>query len=189
MNEKQTQGRLQLIMVALIFLGPLLVAFWLYYGSDWRPDEQTIHGHLLSPAIQLPDNPLRMDSDARLRNVWSLIVVAPADCGEACQNVLYETRQVVQALERDSQRVQRVWIVEGGEPDLHFVMAEHPNLLLVDASASVGADILRRIDARSEVDIFLVDPLGNLMMSFPLDTGMRGMHSDMKRLLKFSKIG
>ena len=189
MVEKRTHGRLMLIMVGLVFLGPVLLAFWLYYGSDWRPDEQTIHGHLLSPAIELPDNPLRTDSDVRLRNLWSLIVIAPADCGDACMQALYETRQVRQALGRDGDRVQRIWIVEGGEPDLHFALAEHPDLVIVDASASVGTDILRRIDARSEVDVFVVDPMGNLMMQFPTDVGMRGMHSDMKRLLKFSGTG
>jgi cytochrome oxidase Cu insertion factor (SCO1/SenC/PrrC family) len=187
--DEQTKGRLQLLAVALVFLGPVVLAFWFYYGGDWRPTGQAVNGELILPPLQLPDNPLRTDSDARLRHVWSLVVVAPADCGDACEKVLYETRQLRRALGRDRDRVQRVWIVENGEADLHFVMAEHSDLLIVDALASVGADIVSRIDRRSEVDIFVVDPQGNLMMRFPPDLGMRGMHTDIKHLLKVSKIG
>lgn len=187
--DKQSKGRLQLIGIAMLFLGPVALAFWLYYGSDWRPAEQVVHGELISPPLELPDNPLRSDGEARLRDVWSLIVVAPGDCGDACQKALYETRQLRRALGRDSDRVQRVWIVEDGEPDLDFVMVEHPNLLIVERNSSVGADILSRFDARSQVSIFVVDPLGNLMMRFPADLGMRDMHTDMKKLLRVSQIG
>jgi len=38
-------------------------------------------------------------------------------------------------------------------------------------------------------DVYLVDPLGNLMMHFPKQTGMQGMQEDLKRLLRVSRIG
>lgn len=187
--DTRTKGRLQLIGLAVLFIGPVVAAFWLYFGSDWRPAGQAAHGELISPAIELPDNPLLEKGAPRLRDVWSLIVVAPADCSEACRKALFETRQFRLALGKERDRVQRVWIVEGGAPDAQFLAAEHPNLVIMDSSASVGADMISKIDRSSEVDIYVVDPFGNLMMRFPADLGMRGMHTDMKKLLKLSTIG
>ena len=37
--------------------------------------------------------------------------------------------------------------------------------------------------------IYLVDPLGNLMMRFPRDPDPARMIKDLKRLLKYSRIG
>lgn len=187
--DKRTKGRLQLIGLAVLFIGPVVAAFWLYYGSDWRPAGQAAHGELISPPIELPDNPLQAEGEPRLRDVWSLLIVAPADCSNACQKALFETRQFRLALGKERDRVQRVWIVENGTPDAEFLAAEHPNLMVMEASASVGGDLISKIDRSSEVDIYVVDPFGNLMMRFPSDLGMRGMHTDMKKLLKLSKIG
>jgi hypothetical protein len=187
--DNQTKGRLQLIGLTVLFLGPLAVAFGLYYGSDWRPAGQAAHGELITPPLELPDNPLQDPDEPRLRDVWSLLVVAGADCSDACQKALYETRQFRLALGKDRDRVQRVWIVEDGQPDPEFLAAEHPGLLVMPSTGSVGADLISKIDPNSEVDIYVVDPFGNLMMRFPADLGMRGMHTDMKKLLKLSKIG
>ena len=187
--DARTKGRAQLLGLALVFLGPLALAFWLYYGSSWRPMDQAVHGELISPPLALPDTPLTPDGQVRLRDVWSLILVMPADCGEDCRKALYATRQLRAALGRDRDRVQRVWIVENGTPDFDFLLAEHPDLLTVDSKASAGADLISRFNRRSEVDIFVVDPLGNLMMRFPPDLSMRDMHTDLKRLLKLSNIG
>lgn len=184
-----TKGRLQFIGMAVLFIGPVMLAFWLYYGSDWRPEGRAVHGELISPPLELPDNPLLEAGEPRLRDLWSLIVVAPADCSAACKKALYETRQFRRALGSDRDRVQRLWIVENGTPDPEFLATEHPNLLVVDSKTSVGTDLISKIDPNSEVDIYVVDPYGNLMMRFPADLGMRGMHTDMKKLLKLSKIG
>jgi hypothetical protein len=37
--------------------------------------------------------------------------------------------------------------------------------------------------------IFIVDPLGNLMMRFDARTNPKGLHEDLVRLLKLSNIG
>ena len=37
--------------------------------------------------------------------------------------------------------------------------------------------------------LYIIDPLGNLMMSYPPDINPRGIMKDLKKLLKFSRIG
>jgi len=43
--------------------------------------------------------------------------------------------------------------------------------------------------ARAEDAIYLVDPLGNLMMRWPKDPDPKKISSDLKKLLKYSRIG
>jgi len=38
-------------------------------------------------------------------------------------------------------------------------------------------------------EIVLADPLGNLVLRYPAGTGMKGIHGDLKHLLKISTIG
>ena len=47
-----------LLMVLAIFATPLVLAFWLYYGSHWRPVLHTNHGALIAPPVPLPVLPL-----------------------------------------------------------------------------------------------------------------------------------
>jgi hypothetical protein len=190
MTDRDTRReRLKLLALAAVFIGPLLLAFGLYLGQEWLPTRSVANGELIAPPLELPNNPFSAASGARFRGVWSLVIVAPGECDDTCQKALYETRQLRQALGRDQDRVQRVWVVVSGEPDFHYLLAEHPELLILDRENSVGAELLSRLNRQGEVDIFVVDPLGNLMMRFPADLGMRAMHTDMKRLLKASQIG
>lgn len=189
MTDSTRRGRLQLLAVAAIFIGPLIAAFLLYYGGIWKPAAQAVNGVLIDPPVPLTTLSGPSNEATRLfRDVWSLLVVAPGNCSPACRDALYETRQLRRALGKDSQRVQRVWLVDGGTPDLEFLRAEHPQLLIIDGRKE-GAGLLAAIDTRAEVGIFLIDPHGNLIMRFPPELGMRGMHTDIKRLLKVSRIG
>jgi hypothetical protein len=49
--------------------------------------------------------------------------------------------------------------------------------------------VLVALGTYSEADVFVVDPLGNIMMRFPVGTTMKDMHKDLTLLLKASTIG
>ena len=87
-----TRGRVQLLMVALVFLGPLLLAWLIYAGRlDWGPDSGTAHGVLLQSPVTLPGDELvgaapdDPDRSARLRAKWSLVIFDRGDCAEGKQ--------------------------------------------------------------------------------------------------------
>jgi len=86
-------------------------------------------------------------------------------------------------------RVQRVFCFTGSAPDRAMLGREHPGLILFDLGRPGGRQLLQVIGARTAGDIFLVDPRGNLMMRYGADISMKGMHEDLKRLLKLSQIG
>jgi hypothetical protein len=116
-------------------------------------------------------------------------VVDELECGVLCKEVLRETRQIRRALGRDRDRVQRLFYLDGSEPDMKFFTDEHPELIVLQPESPAGQELLAAIGGRESGDIFLADPLGNLIMRFPSGTGMRGIHKDLKLLLKISRIG
>jgi hypothetical protein len=98
------------------------------------------------------------------------------------------------ALDRDMDRVQRALIADPECCDAQFVREQHPDLITIRASAA-DAPLLALLpgqDAPSDAHaprVYLIDPLGNLMMSYMADAKSKGMLEDMKRLLRLSSIG
>ena len=191
MTEHIDRGRRQFLMLAAFFLGPLVLAFIVYYGFDWRPAGSTKHGQLLRPPALLPEVALGDEVDGAIptfRRKWSLIVIMDDGCAEECQAVLYETRQVRKALNRERDRTQRVLIISG-DFDRATVELQHPDLIIVTGDTLAAQALAGILDNAERDYIFLADPLGNLMMRFPRDTGMKEIHTDLKKLLKLSRIG
>jgi hypothetical protein len=191
MTEQANTGRRQFLLLALFFLGPLVLAFVIYYGFDWRPAGSTEHGELLNPPIVVSDTDLGEESAGvapKLRRKWSLIVLMDNGCDETCQSVLYETRQVRKALSRERDRTQRVMLISG-EFDRATLELQHPDLIILTAADPAAREIEASFDGLERDYIYLADPLGNLMMRFPRDTAMKEIHTDLKKLLKLSRIG
>ena len=123
-----------------------------------------------------------------LRHVWTLLYIDQGDCAELCQEALYRSRQVRTALGKESERIQRVFL-RGSNVDL---ADDHPDLIVADARSAGARDLIATFPASAQPDtgnIYLIDPLGNLMMRFPLEDNPRGMLLDLKKLLKLSRIG
>lgn len=187
--RRRNRGRWMLILLALLFIGPLLLAFALYYGDIWRPAGMAVHGTLIEPPRPLPELSLTPGGDTRLQGRWTLLLVAPGDCPQTCRTALYETRQMRRALGKELDRVQRLWISEGQPPAAAFLAEEHPDLAVMPPDQPGHDELLSLIGPTAPGEVLVVDPHGNLMMRFAPDTTMRAMHTDMKRLLKVSRIG
>jgi hypothetical protein len=180
-------------LLVLLFFAPLLGAFWLYYGSPWRPAGRTNLGELIEPARHLPA-PAAPGTDAtartRLEGQWSLVYVGDGRCDADCRAALLMMRQTHAALGRLQPRVQQVLLATAGCCDREFLAAEHPTLRLIDGGGPADAALVAAFAHKHpQRGIFIVDPLGNLMMRY--DTGLdpRGLLQDLKRLLELSHIG
>jgi hypothetical protein len=207
-RRARTRQRRVLIGLALLFFAPLGLAFYLYYGhGTWHPGGRVNAGELVSPPRPLPALalPLWNSDDAVaagytdpnfLKGRWTFLYVGSGRCAAACQSRLYDTRQVRIALDRDMKRVQRVFIADAGCCDPQYLREQHPDIVAVRASAE-AAPLLALLAAHggpgrqpfAESRVYLVDPLGNLMMSYGPDAKAKGMLEDMKRLLRLSSIG
>lgn len=193
--EQRAIGRRKLLVIAALFFAPVVIAFSLYYGKLWRPAGLASKGELIDPARPLAVAGLRnVDGTAAgadvLEGKWSLIYIGDGACDEACRTALVFGRQSRLALNNEMTRVQRVFLATGNCCDTQYFAAEQPGLIALDASAPEAAALLGQFPAERERTLFIVDPLGNLMMRH--DAGVittKDLLSDLKKLLKLSHIG
>lgn len=193
--ENRRKGRRTLIGLFALFFAPLLFAMAWYALAPGYTPPSTPHGTLIDPAQPL--EPFRLESDAGdtltldgLRGQWYLVHFVPKRCDATCRKRLYETRQVRDALGEDRSRVRRLVVAGAGRttPGLADVLAEHPRLLVMQGDGR--GEFGRQFPAeRSAGTVFLVDPLGNLMMRFAPGLSPTDMLEDLEKLLKLSRIG
>jgi cytochrome oxidase Cu insertion factor (SCO1/SenC/PrrC family) len=196
-------SRQALVLLGLIFLAPAFVAWVMHNSTEegWKPQGTTNRGSLVHPARPLT-LPADMASDGMplqdyLQGRWTLLYLGEAGCGETCRNNLYKMRQVRLAQNENMKRVQTLFLLHAGslpEELGSFLAQEHRDMAVVqvsDADAAVIAPQFQ-VDETPAVGaerVYIVDPLGNLMMYYQPDADARGMLQDLQKLLKYSKVG
>lgn len=191
MNGKaDPKGRLQLIVLAAIFFGPLIVAVWMYVKGDaLQPEGRTNHGVLLEPIVAINDVLPTSAISAYNEAFWLLVYVNDATCDQACRDALYTIRQSRLMLGREMDRVQRVFLHGEIAPDKVFLDAEHDGLIVASDSALMALLDSKRPQDLASGGVFLVDPLSNLVLYFSPDIDPADMVDDIKHLLRLSRIG
>lgn len=186
---KKNSARVHLVLIALVFFGPLVVAAFMYYGGAFNPSARTNHGVLLEPIVnigdQLPDTKVLTIGDGH----WVLLYKNSAECDPDCLNALYTIRQSRRMLGREMERVIRVFLHGDSPPDTVFLAQEHAGLINLSDSELSRLLHNKKPAAAPPGGYFLLDPLGNLVMYFEPDIDPSDMVEDVKRLLKLSRIG
>lgn len=189
-NEKVSRSRLKLILMMLVILSPIVISSFLH-RSNFRPDHTVNYGELLEvrplqgEATNLTDNTIFRIR--QLKGTWNLLIIDSGKCEEYCQEKLYTIRQVRLAQHVDKDKVQRVWLINDDiKPDQETI-DKFKGTRLVSAN---GKDLLKEFPAENkrEDHIYVVDPMGNLMMRYPKNADPRKMVGDLKRLLKLSHL-
>ena len=190
------RSRAQVWILLAVFFVPLALAFLLYYGSGgWRPPGSTNHGELISPPRPLPSVALPTPGGAPLapetwHGKWTLLYVGDGRCDERCRAALLLTRQTRLALNADMTRVQRIFLATGNCCDLTYLEAEHPDLAITRVDNAAGAQLLAAFPDAASGSIYIVDPLGNLMMRHaPAAALSKDLLEDLRKLLQLSHIG
>jgi cytochrome oxidase Cu insertion factor (SCO1/SenC/PrrC family) len=184
--EARAKGRRTLLLLAVVAIAPVIASYSAYY---FFPREQrTNYGELLAtvpaPALAGTRADGRPFALAQLRGKWVLIVSAPGACDALCARALHATRQARTIQGREKERVQRVWLVTDNAAPDPALLAEHPDLQI----ARVSPDALGGLPAGVD-RIYLVDPLGNLVLAFPGDPDIKKVAKDIERVLRASRIG
>jgi hypothetical protein len=180
------RNRRTLILVALVTIAPVIASYAAYY---WVPREkQANYGELL-PTRPVPEvvgtladgAPFRLSS---LRGKWVLALAAPAGCDRECADALYATRQARTIQGREMDRVVRVLFAHGEGALPPAIAAEHPDVVV----ARTGPNPLAGWPAGPD-RIYLIDPLGNVVLAYPRAPDIKAVAKDVGRLLKASRIG
>ena len=156
------RGRRSLLALATLFVVPLAAAFWLYYGAPGlRPRGAANRGELIHPAVPLrelafasPDG-RAIDGDL-LRGRWTLLYIGPQDCDPRCRDVLYLTRQTRLALNKDSDRVRRLFLATGPCCPDPALLAEHPDPSEAEVRLALSGNLCRCTGYQHIVDAVLL---------------------------------
>jgi hypothetical protein len=190
------------VLLVLIFLTPTFVALVMHnVGEGWQPQGTTNRGQLIHPArpLELSQDLLYDDRPINdyLRGNWTLVYLTSAECGEACRHNLYKMRQARLAQNEQIRRVQRLLVMgttQVPEELTAFLAAEHPRMDFV----TLATEQFDHLSGFFSIDdtpvgeagrVYIVDPLGNLMMYYPPEADPRGLLKDLQKLLKYSRIG
>ena len=197
-------SRQALVLLALLFLTPVFVAWLLQLSAEhgWQPGGTTNKGTLIQPPrpLSLPAGLVSPTGEPVSQNFlggkWTLIYIGDSACGEACRERLYHLRQVRLAQGENLRRVQRLFLVTSATAGtgLPQILAEYPDMAAAALSPEQAAAIdpvfsVEGIPMRDAGNVYLVDPLGNLMMYYRPGADPRGMIQDLQRLLKYSHTG
>lgn len=190
MHAEQTQAqrrrvRRQLLLIALVGIAPVLASYATYYF--WPRGKQANYGTLhATPAPALTGQ--RFDGSpfalSDLRGKWVIVSAASGACDARCAAALYASRQARTIQNAERERIVRVWLVTDAAAPPPALLGEHPDLVAVRTTPSTPAAL-----PAAGRDIYLVDPLGNLVLSWPAEPDIKRMAGDLARLLRASSIG
>jgi hypothetical protein len=182
-------ARIQMLAIMGLFALPIIASYLVHYFH--RPEATGNYGELLLPPARISEVGYARPGGAafgfgELRGKWVLVVSDSAKCLPGCEPKLVLVRQVRLMLGRKADRVMRVFIADDTAPLNPGAFAAFEGMTL--AATPVGmAQPLSAVNDRAHV--YLVDPLGNVMMRWPANADPKRMLKDLERLLKASQIG
>ena len=188
---RRRKTRRTLTVLAVVCAAPIVASYVAYYWV--HPTARTNYGELLEPApapeiagLRLDGTPFRL---SELRGRWVLLAAdAAAPCDARCEGKLYATRQARTIQGREQDRVVRVWLRPAGAPPPPAeLVAQHPGMIVVSGDSRQW-DALPGPDGATD-SIYLLDPLGNLVLRYPAEPDIRRLAKDLERLLRASRIG
>jgi cytochrome oxidase Cu insertion factor (SCO1/SenC/PrrC family) len=201
-SAARARGRRNFLILAALFLVPVIASFALYFGGIWKPSASSAKGELIQPPRTLDYAGVRAIDGTNfdlktLEGRWSLLYIGH-DCDEIARTALTYARQSRLALGKDMGRVQRVFIRAGscngliGEgccPD-DYLEKEHAGLIRLEATAPEFTRMLQQFPGDVRHSVYIVDPHHNLMMRHDASVVVnKALLTDLKKLLKLSQIG
>lgn len=174
------RGRAKLALLVAFFLLPI-GASWFIWWFDLAPGRAGNYGTLLAP------RPAALPPLAALKGKWVLVQFDGGACDAACERKHYFMRQVRRAQGREMARVERLWLVTDAVQPASALLAAIEGTTIVFQAGGLAATFPAEGSVRDH--IYLVDPLGNLMMRFPREPDPSRVIKDLQRLLKASGFG
>ena len=187
-------GKKTLLLLAVVFVLPFTIAATLHL-LNVRPSGKS-YGELITPPVAL-NIPALQDAQAKpfaaknWQKKWNIVMIDRTGCADACQATTHLLSNVHISLDKEFKRVQQILLLPIGAQanEIADLQKKNPDLLILSGGneAAQFADKLEKLSKPQA--IYLVDPLGNLMMQYPQNFEPKGLRSDLLRLLKNSWAG
>ena len=193
-NKPKAQGRWKLFAIILVCASPLIASYLTYYVI--KPEGRTNYGALIDPrqhpmpplgATTLDGKPADLDT---YKGKWIMLQADSGDCAEACRTKLFQQRQLRLIQGKEMDRVERVWLVTDDRPIDTVLLREYDGTRVLRADPAKLRQWLPVEQGAAVTDhVYMIDPLGNLMMRFPKNPDPNKMKKDVSKLLRASSIG
>lgn len=192
---RQRSGRWKLFAVLAVCAAPMIASYLAYYVI--KPEGRTNYGALIDPrAHPIPEALTGRTLDGKPASLqdfhgkWILLQVGSGDCDAACQKKLFAMRQLRLIQGREMDRIERVWLITDDQPIDTLLLREYDGTRFVRVDpTTVRAWLPADAGTRPSDHLYMIDPLGNLMMRFPKDADPNRVKKDIARLLRASGIG
>lgn len=192
-----------LFLILIVIIAPIVLAWIMIKYAQHHEFKKSNHGVLISlPSPNLQDVNFydfkhhdKLSGES-LMGKWWIVYVSPEKCFQECQENLYNLRQLQIALGRDSTRVGRIFVTQPNcssafcesylteyYPEMRRVTFESADFNKLFLTSALYAT------SKTLGQIYIIDPLGNVIMYYDPDTEPKNILSDLKRLLKVSKVG
>jgi hypothetical protein len=196
-NGGPKRGRRMLWLVLAVCAAPMIASYFTYYVI--KPQKRNNYGTLIDqrahpvpamPTTTLDGRPQALD---QFKGKWVMLMTGPGACPDACRKQLFAMRQLRLMQGKDADRIERVWLITDKEPLDTLIIREFDGTHMLRADAATVASWLPADEGTTPADhIYMIDPLGHLMMRFPKDPQfqqVRKVYKDINKLLKASSVG
>lgn len=186
-------GRWKMLAVLLVCAAPVIASYFTYYVV--RPEGRRNFGELIEPQRPMPalaaTTPEGQAVDLpSLRGQWLLVSVGGGACASGCEQNLYLQRQMREALGKEKDRLDWVWLVNDQAPVRETLRPALAQSTVLRVDAGQLAKWLQPAAGQAlSSHLYVVDPMGNWMMRFPADLDREGAAKakrDLERLLRAS---
>ena len=206
----QKNNRVTLILTLFAFLLPVVLAYLFHTTGLWQARGTTNQGTLLSPPVDFDELNLSQQTgtdpgiEFERGQQWWIVYAIPSQCDKACINSLFQIRQTQIATGPEQDRVSMLAIQhENSDPLAAEWIQKNATEMVITQGKQAQLDRLLKSAALESAtgisnagQIFLVDPMGALFMTYPRKAEEqasilqgKGMLRDLQRVLKLSRIG
>lgn len=181
--KQRSKGRLQLILVLLVAVGPMILATGMYKLQFWVPDGRSYHGEMIGNGQSRADLGVQGEDSH-----WQLLVSAPQTCEADCRHLVYLARQLNIGLGQDSARATHALAsTQPLEADYSARLTrEYPNLQRYSLDKVQYEKAAPGVEAPH---LWIIDPHGNLVLRYDAKVNGKDLLNDLRQLLKLSNIG
>lgn len=183
-----------MILILVVFAAPIVGAFL------YKPNKFNNYGDIYSPVrpvsnLVMHGSSGKVELDS-LRRQWIFLVTANGDCKTACEDNLLKMRQLRFMQNADMTRIRTVFLhtelapLQAADLAAKYSPIEAYAVALDEYQSWTQILTLEGAPTAAQQNRFyIIDPAGNLMMSYPANADPNIMKKDIKRLLKASQIG
>jgi hypothetical protein len=203
-NKNVKKNRATMLGLFALFIVPVALAYSAYFGG-WFNNATKNRGELLSEqsVLDIEDFAFKRGNGELITGkefetlYWWVLPINPTNCNEACMKLnLHTVNQTYVGLGKESGRINQLLVLPTATI---AAIGDYP--IAYSDFSNTGVKALDKTKSGLNKDlpsdyIYLVDPLGNIFMRYPLVkdkaeavTRSKDMRTDILRLYKYSRLG